>query len=325
MNGIDYLSTFTRKSYKNYTNEKAPFAKRNVIFGYNGQGKSSLAEEIVQQLQGKGYDDKNIRFFNKDYVRKSLLAEDSDDKLYGVKISIGKERVAVEKQIEDLSAQMIDLDKDRIQIKDERERLKKYIDNVLKEKRCANTGIKVKPDKKLAPTEIYMDGCIDIDDVLRLYDNNLKEAKGIQPDVSKLRNITGGRNYQSEKDAIASLKIPKVNETNIDNDGYDRIKSILCEPYQENAVPRNDIISWIREGLKCHDENTSECLFCSSKNINVKEIEKRLRGYEEDKRQQDTEFLQSIADKLSALLDSLDKVMERKDLLEDKLGKSMMR
>lgn len=318
--GIEYLSAFTRKSYKNYTNKGAPFTKRNVIFGYNGQGKSSLAEEIVQQLQGKGYDDENIRFFNKDYVRKSLLAEDSDDKLYGVKISIGKERVAVEKQIEDLSAQMIDLDKDRIQIKDERERLKKYIDDVLKEKRCANTGIKVKSDKKLAPTEIYMDGCIDIDDVLRLYDNNLKEAKGIQPDVSKLRNITGGRNYQSEKDAIASLKIPKVNETNIDNDGYDRIKSILCEPYQENAVPRNDIISWIREGLKCHDENASECLFCSSKNINVKEIEKRLRGYEEDKRQQDAEFLQSIVNELSVLLDSLDKVTERKDLLKDKLG-----
>ena len=144
MNGIDYLSTFTRKSYKNYTNEKAPFAKRNVIFGYNGQGKSSLAEEIVQQLQGKGYDDENIRFFNKDYVRKSLLAEDSDDKLYGVKISIGKERVAVEKQIEDLSTQMIDLDKDRIQIRDERKRLKDYIDNILDKKRCANTGIKVK-------------------------------------------------------------------------------------------------------------------------------------------------------------------------------------
>ena len=177
--GIEYLSAFTRKSYKNYTNKGAPFTKRNVIFGYNGQGKSSLAEEVIQQLRDNGYDDEGVRFFNKDYVRRSLLVEDSDDKLYGVKISIGKERVAVEKQIEDLSAQMIDLDKDRIQIKDERERLKKYIDDVLKEKRCANTGIKVKSDKKLAPTEIYMDGCIDIDDVLRLYDNNLKEAKGI--------------------------------------------------------------------------------------------------------------------------------------------------
>ena len=100
-----------------------------------------------------------------------------------------------------------------------------------------------------------------------------------------------------------------------------RYKSILCEPYQESVVPRNDIISWIKEGLRCHDRNASECLFCSSKNISVKKIEERLRGYEEDKRQQDTEFLQSIADKLSALLDSLDKVMERKDLLEDKLGK----
>lgn len=156
MIGIDYLSTFTRKSYKNYTNEKAPFAKRNVIFGYNGQGKSSLAEEVIQQLQGKGYDDENIRFFNKDYVRKSLLAEDSDDKLYGVKISIGKERVAVEKQIEDLSAQMIDLNKDRIWIRDERKRLKDYIDNILDKKRCTNTGIKVKQDKKLVPTEIYI-------------------------------------------------------------------------------------------------------------------------------------------------------------------------
>ena len=165
-----------------------------------------------------------------------------------------------------------------------------------------------------------MDGCIDIDDVLRLYDNNLKKAKEIQPDVSELRNITGDRNYQSEKDAIASLKIPKVNEINIDNDSYGRIKSILCEPYQEDFVPRSDIISWIKEGLKCHDENASECLFCSSKNISVKEIEERLRGYEEDKRQQDAEFLQSVANELSVLLDSLDKVTERKDLLKDKLG-----
>lgn len=321
MNGIDYLSTFTRKSYKNYTNEKAPFTKRNVIFGYNGQGKSSLAEEVIQQLRDNGYDDDGVRFFNKDYVRRSLLVEDSDDKLRGVKISISKERVTMEKKIEDLSAQMIDLNKDKIRIRDERKRLKDYIDNILDKKRCTNTGIKVKPDKKLVPTEIYMDGCIDIDDVLRLYDNNFEKAKEIQPDVSKLRDITGDRNYQSEKDAITSFRIPKVNAVDINNDSFNKIKSILCEPYQESVVPRNDIISWIKEGLRCHDRNASECLFCSSKNISVEKIEKRLRGYEEDKRQQDTEFLQSIADKLSALLDSLDKVMERKDLLEDKLGK----
>lgn len=319
--GIEYLSAFTRKSYKNYANKEAPFTKRNVIFGYNGQGKSSLAEEIVQQLQGKGYDDENIRFFNKDYVRRSLLVEDSDDKLRGVKISISKERVTMEKKIEDLSAQMIDLNKDRIWIRDERKRLKDYIDNILDKKRCTNTGIKVKQDKKLVPTEIYMDDCIDIDDVLRLYDNNLKEAKEIQPDVSKLRDITGDRNYQSEKDAITSFRIPKVNAIDINNDSFDKIKSILCEPYQESVVPRNDIISWIKEGLRCHDRNASECLFCSSKNISVKEIEERLRRYEEDKRQQDTEFLQSIVNKLSDTLASLEEVTKRKDLLEDKLGK----
>lgn len=319
--GIEYLSAFTRKSYKNYTNKGAPFTKRNVIFGYNGQGKSSLAEEVIQQLRDNGYDDEGVRFFNKDYVRRSLLVEDSDDKLRGVKISISKERVTMEKKIEDLSAQMIDLNKDKIRIRDERKRLKDYIDNILDKKRCTNTGIKVKQDKKLVPTEIYMDGCIDIDDVLRLYDNNFEKAKEIQPDVSKLRDITGDRNYQSEKDAITSFRIPKVNAVDINNDSFNKIKSILCEPYQESVVPRNDIISWIKEGLRCHDRNASECLFCSSKNISVEKIEKRLRGYEEDKRQQDTEFLQSIVNKLSDTLASLEEVTKRKDLLEDKFGK----
>ena len=44
---ITEIQNLTLKSFKNYSTPQNFFKTKNIIFGYNGRGKSSLAEGII--------------------------------------------------------------------------------------------------------------------------------------------------------------------------------------------------------------------------------------------------------------------------------------
>lgn len=62
---ITQINNYTFKSFKNYTGPtEAPFKEKNILFGYNGKGKSSLSKGILDEYKNNfSINEKNYRFF----------------------------------------------------------------------------------------------------------------------------------------------------------------------------------------------------------------------------------------------------------------------
>ena len=97
---ITQINNYTFKSFKNYTGPtEAPFKEKNILFGYNGKGKSSLSKGILDEYKkDASISENNYRYFDKDYIKNSLLLEESNE-IKGIVANFGKENVDIEKEI----------------------------------------------------------------------------------------------------------------------------------------------------------------------------------------------------------------------------------
>ena len=129
------IDGLTKKSFKNYSTPNNFFKKKNIIFGYNGRGKSSLASGIAKQFLIDN-DEAGLRYFDTNYVNDSLVIEDSEGKLLkGVKATFSKKDVDIKQKIEEKRLQLVNIDDDKNEIKSEREQLRKRIDSLVKIKK----------------------------------------------------------------------------------------------------------------------------------------------------------------------------------------------
>ena len=80
---ITKLNNFTLKSFVGYTNSNdLLFRAKNILFGYNGKGKSSIAVGIKDEfLKNTSKKPENLRIFDRDYILNSLLLENSEGKI----------------------------------------------------------------------------------------------------------------------------------------------------------------------------------------------------------------------------------------------------
>ena len=67
---IEQISDFSCKSFKDYNSPSNFFKQKNILFGYNGRGKSSLALGLVDTYKLSGGTDNSYRLFNREYVKK---------------------------------------------------------------------------------------------------------------------------------------------------------------------------------------------------------------------------------------------------------------
>jgi hypothetical protein len=109
---ITKLNNFTHKSFVGYTNPTdLLFRAKNILFGYNGKGKSSIAigikDEFLKDLNKKP---ENLRIFDRDYISNSLLLENSEGKIKGVEASFGKGVVDIENKIKELEKLIVSVD-----------------------------------------------------------------------------------------------------------------------------------------------------------------------------------------------------------------------
>lgn len=97
---ITTINNYSNKSFKNYSGPvENPFKTKNLFFGYNGKGKSALSIGILNEFKKNSSNtDDNYRFFNKDYIKDSLLLENSNE-IKGVVANFGKDNVDIEKEI----------------------------------------------------------------------------------------------------------------------------------------------------------------------------------------------------------------------------------
>lgn len=110
MNIVKKIENYTEKSFKNYTGPDREFKQKNIIFGYNGRGKSSLAKGVIRQfLINNPVGADSYRFFNRNYINNNLLLKEStDSKIKGVIANFGEKDVDIEKQINLLESNIID-------------------------------------------------------------------------------------------------------------------------------------------------------------------------------------------------------------------------
>ena len=308
---IAKINDLTKKSFKNYSTPDNFFKKKNIIFGYNGRGKSSLASGIAEQFLIDN-DEAGLRYFDTNYVNDSLVIEDSEGKLLkGVKATFSKPDVSIEESIKKIRLKLVNIDSDKDKIKSEREQLRKKIDSLVKIKK-GKVRIQSKNKNMLEVDNIHWEGCPDIDWVLRQYNNDLVSAKKIEPDVNKLRIIDGNKDYEDEINTVEGLSLPKITYPYIDKDTTKRIEKILARTYSDN-VPSSEIISWLEKGISLHDTDADICLFCQNRsNFSIATIQERVNRYVADEKQKDSKFLKEISGQVSESIKDLEGSIDNK-------------
>ena len=308
------INGLTKKSFKNYSTPDNFFKKKNIIFGYNGRGKSSLASGIAEQFL-LNHDESGLRYFDTDYVNDSLVIEDSEGKLLkGVKATFSKPDVSIEESIKKIRLKLVNIDSDKDKIKSEREQLRKRIDSLVKIKK-GKVGIQLKNKKMLEIDDIHREGCSDIDWVLRQYNNDLANARKIEPDINKLRIIDGNKDYEDEIVRVEALTLPKITYPDIDSAKIDRLEKILARTYSDD-IPSSEIVSWLKKGISLHDTDADMCLFCQNRsNFSIATIQERVNSYIADEKQKDSKFLEEILEQVSESIKDLEESIDNKSTL----------
>lgn len=97
---ITQLSNVTIKSWNAYSGPKENFDLRNLFYGHNGAGKTSLARAISQHLSQGAHVSTS---FDRSYIESELLLQNGNSELKGVKVDFGKTNVDAEKNIKDFT------------------------------------------------------------------------------------------------------------------------------------------------------------------------------------------------------------------------------
>ena len=169
MNIVKKIENFTEKSFKNYTGPDREFKQKNIIFGYNGRGKSSLAKGVIREfLINNPLGTDNYRFFDRNYINNNLLLKEStDSKIKGVIANFGKKDVDVEKQIDLLESEIIDTTIIEKEINELNNKIRTEIDKIHDTKK-GKIAIQKKPTSKSN------------DEVISLYKDDIEKAKKLK-------------------------------------------------------------------------------------------------------------------------------------------------
>ncbi|QCX37303.1 hypothetical protein FF125_02180 [Aureibaculum algae] len=291
---ITKLNNLTLKSFVGYTNPNdLLFRAKNILFGYNGKGKSSIAigikDEFLKDLTKKP---ENLRIFDRDYISNSLLIENSDGKIKGVEASFGKGGVDIENKIKELQKLIIK--------EDEIGNLDTGIAKLRKEIR---TEIDKIHDRRKGEANIQRKSKEEsVKRVIELYKKDFQDAKKIEVDEDKLIKINGDNAIEKQISQNENLK--PLNFSKIQTPLIEKVKVIFKEKFGEDiSIPEFEVVQWIESGLKLHKEGDN-CKFCDSK-LDFSDVKLKIAEYKENKRHKATEKLKQLREQLQSLLDSI--------------------
>lgn len=291
---ITKLNNFTLKSFVGYTNPNdLLFRAKNILFGYNGKGKSSIAVGIKDEfLKDTSKKPENLRIFDRDYISNSLLLENSDGKIKGVEASFGKGVVDIENKIKELEKHIIsevEISKLDSNIVDSRKKIRTEIDTI-HDKRKGEVGI-----SKKSSTD-------SIERVIELYKNDFQEAKKIEADEEKLIKIIGDNAIEkqiAQNENLRPLNLSKIQSTLIEE-----VKVIFKEKFGEDiSIPEFEVVQWIETGLKLHKEGDN-CKFCEGK-LDFLDVKSKIAQYKENKKHKAKEKLKQFREQLQSLFESI--------------------
>lgn len=296
---ITKLNNFTHKSFVGYTNPNdLLFREKNIFFGYNGKGKSSLAIGIKEEfLKDPNKKPEFFRIFDRDYISSSLLLENSDGKIKGIEASFGKGSVDIKNQIKELQKQIIskeEIDSLDSNIEKLRKGIRKEIDSI-HDRRKGGANIQKKPKEE------------SVEKVIELYKKDYADAKKIEVEDEKLIKINGDNFIEKQIAQFENLR--PLTFTKIPTTFIVETKLIFNEKFGEDiSIPEYEVVQWIESGIKIHKEGDN-CKFCDSK-LHYSEVKLKINQYKENKRHKATEKLKQFRETLQNLLDSI-KLIEK--------------
>ncbi len=291
---ITKLNNFTLKSFVGYTNPNdLLFRAKNILFGYNGKGKSSVAIGIKDEfLKDTSKKSENLRIFDRDYISNSLLLENAEGKIKGVEASFGKGGVDIENKIKELEKQIIsevEISKLDSNIVDSRKKIRNEIDKIHDSRKGeANIQRKSKDES--------------VERVIELYKKDFQDAKKIEADDEKLIKINGDNTIEkqiAQNENLRPLNLSKIQTTLIGE-----VKVIFKEKFGEDiSIPEFEVVQWIETGLKLHKEGDN-CKFCEGK-LDYSDVKSKIAEFKENKRHKATEKLKQFREQLQSLLESI--------------------
>lgn len=291
---ITKLNNFTLKSFVGYTNPNdLLFRAKNILFGYNGKGKSAIAIGIKDEfLKDTTKKPENLRIFDRDYISNSLLLENSEDKIKGVEASFGKGGVDIENKIKELEKLIIKEDE-----------IGKLDTGIAKLRKEIRTEIDKIHDSRKGEANIQRKSKDEsVERVIELYKKDFQDAKKIESDEEKLIKINGDNAI--EKQIAQNENLRPLNLSKIQSALIEEVKVIFKEKFGEDiSIPEFEVVQWIESGLKLHKEGDN-CKFCAGK-LDFSDVKSKIAQYKENKRHKATEKLKQFREQLQSLLESI--------------------
>lgn len=264
---IKKLINFTNKSFNNYSGPDEEFREKNILFGYNGTGKSSLVKGLEQEFLKKDNNTiDNVRLYSTDFINKSLLLDPVNRrKIKGIKVVFGEKNIATEMEIRDLESKIVkqvELDKISKEIEELNNKIKTEISKILNEKK----GTLRIPNKQSSYSVV---------DIIKSYEDDLLNALKVESDINIIEKTIG--DDALDKKIISLENLDKLPTEWVDIINIEKLSDKQKETYDDIKIPNSMVIKWLSEGVDIHKEKDN-CEFCGAP-INYNEIKNRVETY----------------------------------------------
>ena len=301
---IRQIRNLTIKSFKNYTTENNFFENKNVIFGYNGRGKSSLALGVVEAYKSSGEIESTYRLFNRDYVKDTLLLQDEEETIKGIKVTFSENDADIAEKIEKLKAKKQNTTTLREAVERSKVDLRKEIDSI-HDKNKGNAKINRKVSN------------LALDEVYKAYIEDLQRAREINSSDLYIKSFEADNiNLETNKEKLISIQMPQLKITKLSSEDKKNLFTILKQKYSDiEELPSLDILQWLEKGIMLHKDSNQKCLFCEN-TFSLDDVSKKVTEYKENEKQKDISYLENIKDKLEENLGTL----ERDQMLSSNLS-----
>jgi wobble nucleotide-excising tRNase len=297
---IKKIIDLDRKSFNNYTGPNEEFKQKNVIFGYNGRGKSSLALGLKETYLAKNLgEDESLRFFDKDYVDENLSFEDpatgERKKIRGVLARFSAKDVKSEEKVKELQGKLVDTEPLESKLSQLITDTRKAIDAIHDRRR--GTATIQKRNKEMG-----------LDEVIRLYKEDLNEAKKIEADEDKLSKIEGDNVIGEKIELIKTIHVSDFD--GISHENIDEARAVFKRSFENVSIPASEVVDWLTIGLELHEVG-EDCKFCGNKTV-LPDITKRVEEYNANEKQKATKSLKAFDDKIAELQNVISDIQDKK-------------
>lgn len=279
-----------------WPNDLEDFSKLNLIYGWNGTGKTTLSrllKQLCDQATAKSIkirvkvDDENmdslkferfpyvIKVFNRDYISEtiSVMSDDAVDPIY----FIGREAVQIQNEIKQnsdkLSVLQSELDKRRIKKGLAEKALEEFCSSKAKEikDKLASSGAGIKKYQNYSKTNYKRD-------VMKVLNNNSQNNDYEHLNIHDLDRLLGQIREPARRE-IDLIEYDFPNFESIGNDINDILGTEVIRDTIKELLENFELEEWASQGLKIFKANSSDlCPWCLQKpsEDRVKNLEKHF-------------------------------------------------